>query len=85
MSNEEKKEFPHYYKSIEHLAEDGYMDVYDVLDIFEVNNPAIAHAVKKMLVTGKRGHKDEVRDIKDAISTLNRALTLVQNKAKNNL
>tara|TARA_R110000868_G_C10564972_1_gene737223 strand:+ start:278 stop:646 length:369 start_codon:yes stop_codon:yes gene_type:complete len=49
------------------------LDVYDVLDAFRVENPAIQHALKKMLCTGSRGHKDYQEDIQEAIDSLERA------------
>lgn len=50
-----------------------YIDVYDVLVAFEVTNPATAHAIKKMLMPGKRGQKSTVEDINEAIISLERA------------
>ena len=52
---------------------DIYIDVYDVLDSFDVQNPAIQHALKKMLCSGTRGHKDFLTDIEEAIQSLERA------------
>ena len=52
------------------------IDVYDVLVAFKVTNPAIAHAVKKLLVMGKRGHKDEITDLKEAYESIERAIEL---------
>lgn len=49
------------------------VDVYDVLVAFGVTNPALAHAIKKMLKPGQRGHKDTVTDIEEAIQSLQRA------------
>lgn len=52
------------------------VDVYSVLAAFEVNNSAIAHAVKKLLAPGKRGVKSEEQDIREAIGSLERALKM---------
>ena len=49
------------------------IDVYDVLDAYKVENPAIAHAIKKMLCAGQRGYKDYQQDIEEAIQSLKRA------------
>lgn len=50
-----------------------YIDVYRVLTLFNVIDPCIAHAVKKLLVAGGRGAgKDIERDVKEAIDTLQR-------------
>lgn len=49
------------------------LDVYDVLDAFKVENPAVQHALKKMLCSGSRGYKDYQTDIQEAIDSLERA------------
>jgi hypothetical protein len=49
------------------------IDVYDVLDAFSVENPALQHAIKKMLCAGQRGYKDYEQDIEEAIASLQRA------------
>jgi hypothetical protein len=49
------------------------VDVYDVLYAYGVENPAIAHAIKKMLMAGQRGYKDFNQDIQEAIDSLQRA------------
>jgi hypothetical protein len=48
------------------------IDVYRVLDLFDVTDPCIAHATKKLLVAGGRGHKDISRDVQDVIDSLER-------------
>ena len=53
-----------------------YIDVYDVLKSFEVNNPAVQHATKKLLASGKRGYKGTVQDLKEAIASIERAIEL---------
>ena len=40
--------------------------------MYEVTDPCLAHAIKKLLVAGKRGAKSEYSDIQEAIDTLNR-------------
>ena len=52
---------------------DVLVDVYDVLDAFDVTNPATAHAIKKLLCTGGRGFKDWETDLQEAIDSLERA------------
>ena len=66
---QETKAHSHYFKDVAHLK---VVDVYRVLELFQVTDPAIAHAVKKLLVAGGRGHKDLMRDIQDCIDTLER-------------
>lgn len=53
-----------------------YIDVYDVLKAFGVTNPADQHAIKKMLMPGKRGTKDAIKDRKEAIESIKRAIEL---------
>jgi hypothetical protein len=59
----------HYFKNVRHL--DG-IDVYRVLELFNVTDPCLQHAIKKLLCAGKRGAKDEERDVEEAIDTLGR-------------
>lgn len=60
----------HYFKSVAGLES---VDVYRVLHLFNVTDPCLGHAVKKLLVAGGRGGgKDISRDIQEAIDTLER-------------
>jgi hypothetical protein len=63
------KKHSHYYKDTSHL--DG-MDVYRILKEWEVTDPCIQHAIKKLLCAGQRGVKDEEQDVQEAIDTLER-------------
>jgi hypothetical protein len=55
------------------------IDVYDVLKAFNVRNPAIQHAIKKLLKGGERGVKSKVQDYTEAIESINRAIELENN------
>lgn len=57
-------------------------DVYDVLAAFNVTCPAVAHAVKKLLCAGQRGHKDRLTDLQEAAVALTRAVELEGEVAK---
>ena len=59
----------HYHKSVAHLSS---IDVYRVLDLFQVTDQALGHAIKKLLVAGNRGVKNVDRDVQEAIDTLQR-------------
>lgn len=60
----------HYFKDVSGLT---HVDVYRVLELYNVTDPCIQHAVKKLLVAGGRGAgKDISRDIQEAIDTLER-------------
>lgn len=58
----------HYFKTVPC----NQIDVYRVLAAFNVADPCIQHAVKKLLVAGGRGSKDISRDVGEAIDTLQR-------------
>jgi hypothetical protein len=59
----------HYFKDVSKL---DAIDVYRVLELFDVTNPSLQHAIKKLLVAGGRGQKDIGRDVQEAIDSLNR-------------
>lgn len=73
--SEASSKHKHYYKDVSKLKE---VDVYAILYLFEVTDPCIAHVVKKLLCTGKRGHKDFERDLQDSIDSLVRCMTLTK-------
>ena len=43
------------------------VDVYDILRAYQVYDPAIQHAIKKLLMPGQRGHKSRLTDLKEAL------------------
>ena len=59
-----------------------HVDVYDVLQAFNVTNPALQHLVKKALAVGQRGHKDAAEDYQDIIDSAVRAKQLHEALAK---
>jgi hypothetical protein len=63
----------HYYKDVRHL---DAVDVYRVLELFNVTDACIQHAVKKLLCAGTRGSKDVEQDVEEAIDTLGRYLDM---------
>ena len=52
------------------------VDVYDVLKAFNVTCPATQHALKKLLCSGLRGHKDLQTDLIEAKESIVRAIEL---------
>jgi hypothetical protein len=52
------------------------IDVYDVLQAFEVTNPALQHLIKKALCAGLRGHKDRQQDLNEILESARRAIEL---------
>jgi hypothetical protein len=65
-TQDSEKKHSHYFKDVSKL---DYIDVYRVIDLFKIKHPCLQHAVKKLLVSGGRGHKDEDRDIQDVIDS----------------
>jgi hypothetical protein len=52
------------------------IDVYDVLEAFDVPCHAMAHAIKKMLCSGLRGYKDSQQDKEEAIKSIQRSIDM---------
>lgn len=69
--------YPHYFKDVEVLKE---IDIYQVCKLFNIQDSSgcLQHAIKKLLVSGNRGYKDNLQDIKEARDTLNRYLEINQ-------
>lgn len=62
----EERKHNHYFKECGY----EYVDVYRILKLFDVVDPCIQHAAKKLLVSGGRGFKEISHDIQDVIDTL---------------
>lgn len=56
------------------------VDVYRVIDAFNVEDPALQHLIKKALCAGLRGHKDQEQDLRDIVDSAQEALTLFLQK-----
>ena len=69
----------HYFKDVSKLEK---IDVYTILSLYEVTDPCIQHTVKKLLCTGKRGHKDFLKDVQDSIDSLVRCIELNKELSK---
>ena len=54
------------------------VDVYDVLQAFGVDCPALQHAIKKLLCAGLRGAKSAEQDISEAANSCRRAIELLE-------
>lgn len=66
--------YPHYHKDVSNL---DTIDVYQVLDLFNVTNPCLQHIVKKALVTGGRtAGKDFSQDLREIRDTAIRAVEM---------
>ena len=63
-----------YFRDVSHLST---VDVYRVLELFDVTDHALGHAAKKLLLAGLRtGGKGQVVDVMEARDTLNRWLEM---------
>lgn len=75
----EERKHNHYFKEVSHLET---IDVYRVLDLFNVTNPCLQHAIKKLLVAGGRGAgKDIERDLREAVDSIHRGLQMIAEDA----
>ena len=69
----------HYRKDVKHI---DYIDVYRIIELYELHDPCFQHALKKILVPGARGHKDLTKDINDIIDTMQRKLEMIAENEK---
>ena len=58
------------------------IDVYRILDAFQVTCPATAHAIKKLLCAGIRGHKDMEQDLAEAAQSIEEALAMAKQRRR---
>lgn len=52
------------------------LDIYRILKLYEVSDPCLQHAIKKLLCAGKRGVKNQTQDINEAMQSLKRFLEM---------
>ena len=74
-----KDNFPHYHKFVGHLQ---FIDTYRVCELYGVSGP-IENAVKKLLCSGARGAKDQMQDLKEAISSIYRKIEMLEEDSNN--
>jgi hypothetical protein len=55
---------------------DERVDVYAVLDAFDVRCPARQHAIKKLLCSGLRGKNNVIDDLREARDAVDRAVQM---------
>ncbi len=58
------------------------VDVYRVLNAFPSGSPEIDHALKKLLAPGKRGVKDELQDLKEAIQSIEARISYLSDQGE---
>lgn len=66
--------YPHYYVNVEGLE---VIDFYRLALLYNITDPCIQHAVKKLLAIGNRGHKNRRHDINDVIDSLQARLRIM--------
>lgn len=54
------------------------VDVYEVILAFDITNPAIQHAIKKILCSGIRGKGNNLQDLIEAVDALYRAIEIIK-------
>lgn len=69
----------HYYKDVSKL---DVIDVYRIIDLYNITDPCDQHALKKILCPGERGHKDIIQDTQDVIDTMRRKLEMFSENVK---
>lgn len=71
----QQRKHAHYFRNVEHLKE---IDIYRFLELFNVTDQALGHAIKKLVAPGGRGAgKDFRKDVQEAIDTLQRRLDML--------
>jgi hypothetical protein len=73
-----EKKHSHYFRDVSKLES---IDVYRILELFDVSCPIAQHIVKKALAAGKRGAKSSARDMQDIADSANRWLEMRQEDA----
>lgn len=59
----------HYFHDVAHLQS---VDIYRMLQLLGIADPALQHAFKKVAAAGKRGAKSAAQDVQEAIDSLQR-------------
>ena len=69
VAEKSERTYPHYFKDVS--AVDA-IDLYHVARLYDITDPALFHAFKKIACAGKRGTKDRAQDVQEAIDALQR-------------
>jgi hypothetical protein len=81
MSQKLQRKHSHYYRRCPY----PHIDVYRVLELFEVADPALQHIVKKALCAGQRGAKDFRKDLEEIVDTGNRRIEMLDEDTEERL
>lgn len=71
INDQQETKHSHYKKDVKHL---DYIDVYRIIDLYELHDPCFQHALKKI--------KDLIKDINDIIDTMQRKLEMIAENEK---
>ena len=75
-----KPKHSHYHKDVSSY---DTIDIYVICDLYvKDNSGCIQHAVKKLLCCGERGVKDNVKDLQEAIDTIQRKIEMLQGQGE---
>lgn len=82
--SEDTRKHNHYFIDVRGL---DYIDPYMIAYLYNIDDPsgATQHALKKLLVPGKRGHKDVNTDLNNVVDTSNRLLEIKQQLAERDI
>lgn len=70
----------HYHKDVSRY---DTIDIYVICDLYvNDNSGCIQHAVKKLLCCGERGVKNDVKDLQEAIDTIQRKIEILQGQGE---
>lgn len=76
ISNHEGKKYLREIISAVNPQDSVEIDIYAVLEAFQVYCPARQHALKKLLCAGSRGKGDALADLIGALASINRAIEM---------
>jgi hypothetical protein len=68
-----KKQHSHYFKDVSTL---NHIDVYRIIELYEITCPVAQHILKKAIAAGKRGAKDQAKDMVEIADSANRWLEM---------
>ena len=69
VAEQSERTYPHYFKDVSDV---DAIDLYHVARLYDITDPALFHAFKKIACAGKRGAKDQAQDVQEAIDALKR-------------
>ncbi len=63
-------------------TEMGFVDVdfYDIVNGLGIHNPAVQHALKKLMYTSQRAKGDVVQDLREARDAISRAIEMAEHQ-----